>query len=512
MDVLMCVIIGGYLSLFYNELGWQKYNVILLLFLYLGIRFVGKINMAILYYALLLICFALIVHGYLQYFEIMQSGNAFFKITGIYKNPSVYTGIILLIIIIPVGYVISNLRYKRFSRIWIISLVLVSLTLILLILSRSRAAYVGLSISTFYMILQCYRININWTLKNILLTIVLCGIIGGCGYGVYLYKKDSADGRVLIWKISMNMIKDKPVTGFGPEGFKEHYMHYQAEYLKKSNDNRIKSIAGSNHLAYNEIIRIWIEYGILGLGAYIAILALFLSISGKSQVIYSLKGVVVGYIVWGMFNYPKEVLNIQILIIVVFALLAKRMNPIKRITKASSIILRCVIVLMLIFVSIKERDLSVSYNAYAELLSSYKGIDQYSLIVELNRLEKDLRYEPGYWAFYCTALYHFHDTILLKDKIYSWIRIFPSPGNYLLLGDMYFRNKEYEHAEQAYEKAHNMAPSRQAARGKLIWLYKETGREEQARLLANEVLCEGVKIYGFETYKLHLQIQDLFGK
>lgn len=35
---------------------------------------------------------------------------------------------------------------------------------------------------------------------------------------LYVYKRYSADGRVLIWMVSMEMIKDKPWFGWGFDG------------------------------------------------------------------------------------------------------------------------------------------------------------------------------------------------------------------------------------------------------------------------------------------------------
>ena len=32
---------------------------------------------------------------------------------------------------------------------------------------------------------------------------------------IYYYKKDSADGRLLIWRVSIDMIADAPLVGHG---------------------------------------------------------------------------------------------------------------------------------------------------------------------------------------------------------------------------------------------------------------------------------------------------------
>lgn len=49
-----------------------------------------------------------------------------------------------------------------------------------------------------------------------------------------LHKKDSADGRLLIWRCAMPMLQQNWLTGYGTGGFEAHYMDYQADYLKTS--------------------------------------------------------------------------------------------------------------------------------------------------------------------------------------------------------------------------------------------------------------------------------------
>jgi len=46
----------------------------------------------------------------------------------------------------------------------------------------------------------------------------------------------SINTRLLIWKTTLEMIKDKPVLGFGIGTFKMNYLIYQAEFLKYNPD------------------------------------------------------------------------------------------------------------------------------------------------------------------------------------------------------------------------------------------------------------------------------------
>lgn len=64
------------------------------------------------------------------------------------------------------------------------------------------------------------------------------------------------------------MIHDKPLTGFGKGGFAANYLYYQADYMKSFASPEERRLAGSTHLAFNESLRITVEYGLIGLIIY----------------------------------------------------------------------------------------------------------------------------------------------------------------------------------------------------------------------------------------------------
>ena len=46
---------------------------------------------------------------------------------------------------------------------------------------------------------------------------------------LYHYKKDSADGRLLIWQCTWNMIKERPLYGYGYGGYSYGYGYRHRE-------------------------------------------------------------------------------------------------------------------------------------------------------------------------------------------------------------------------------------------------------------------------------------------
>ena len=101
------------------------------------------------------------------------------------------------------------------------------------------------------------------------------------------------------------------------------------------------------------------------------------------------------------------------------------------------------------------------------------------------------------------------DSILL-DKITYWEQLYPSTHTYILKGDALQRTDKIKEAEAAYWTAHFMVPSLQKARYKLALMYYQQKRISEANRLANEVLTEKVKVYGFETYEMHRELRRIF--
>ena len=93
---------------------------------------------------------------------------------------------------------------------------------------------------------------------------------------LYHQKQNSANGRLLIWKVSCEMIKDKPIFGHGYGAFKVKYMDYQADYFK-NNPNSIFAILADNvKHPFNEYIKIAVEFGIISLVTVVSLIMFIL--------------------------------------------------------------------------------------------------------------------------------------------------------------------------------------------------------------------------------------------
>src|SRR5690554_7272523 len=84
------------------------------------------------------------------------------------------------------------------------------------------------------------------------------------GFGLYTIKKGSADGRVLIWQVTSQLIKQKPITGHGSGAFAALYMNELANWFEAGKGTETQSmVAGSPEATFNEALKLWLEKGLL---------------------------------------------------------------------------------------------------------------------------------------------------------------------------------------------------------------------------------------------------------
>lgn len=236
-----------------------------LLSLYLSVRSFRPLRYIYFFYGALCALFLLATWGYLQYFDIIPARNPYFHLTGPFQNPGILGGIMsLLLAVILTGLLWIGGCFHRQRKLQLFSVCAILLfSLPVWLWTSARAAWVSLVVSLLY-VWYCR----NRKRKNSFQRKLLCGIGGVCVVGLllmlYSLKPLSADGRMLVWRVSWQMIQEKPWAGFGKGGFEANYLYWQAKYMESGATEVEKYVAGNTHTAFNELIRVTVEHGLLG--------------------------------------------------------------------------------------------------------------------------------------------------------------------------------------------------------------------------------------------------------
>ena len=473
------------------------------LFFFLAMLYINIRNISSIYYKYILYSFPFIVISHFIYYICWENPYYFLYehkgvFTGFLHNSGLWGEFVAMTLICNIGLIHLNKKSKKTSTLLIFVSFIVSF---MLYESDSRASWLSFAIGilTFFspLIIKHLPKSIIIRTGSLLILICLCTYLIS---GLYSYKKDSADGRILIWKISLEMVKDKPILGYGFDGFRKNYMNYQAAYLQeKQLPETINNLADDNHHAFNEFLRIIIEQGIIG----VIILFIFLTTIGYTIYKYKLYidtvsrtiiSCLTALLFFSFFSYPLSTFHINALIVILLAGLAcsSQDTPIWKLQIRS---ISLMIPYRIIFFISSVYLFSYS-KANSDWLNTLKGVYTNDNILEEAR--KKLSGNPYFLSTY--------GKYLNKKKRYSKaasilsqsIKEYPSYYTVMELGISYKAQKKYTEAMHCFYKAMHMIPHKIKPLYFMMELYYDQKDYKSAIQLSNRILCKQPKIRSSE--------------
>lgn len=391
------------------------------------------------------------------------------------------------------GFVSRN-RFQKITRIGF--LIAYFAASFLLIATIARAAIIGTLVGSLWVLL-CHqsRVEIKWFLLSVPV-IILASVSS------YKVKRDSALGRLTIYRVAANMIKEHPLTGVGPNRFAACYNNYQAEYFRTGKASIEPELLADNTFeAFNSIIQILVEYGVIGL-LLLGMLAYCL-LSKRKNTSDALAtrwlkrgsyGCLISIMVSSLFSNPFHVTPILLIFCFhVSVILSQKTRsfivPSKRnrfpLVAAT---LFTLFILTYVFVQhIAEKkwkmaaDLAV-YDNFNKAKKFYAGAYPYL------KTNGDFLYNYGAEA-YLAGNYNLAINLLTQATHYtSFSNLF------VYLADAFAATGKYELAEENYLHAIYMVPSHIFPKFQLIQLYKKWQKPDQARSWTIKTLNYPIKV------------------
>ena len=399
-----------------------------------------------------------------------------------------------------------------------LSLAGVAAVLIVLPAARSRAAWVAFAVAAILLFAWRYKDDIGVILrkgkisKTILTTAGVLLLIAITGWGIfkiYSINNDSANGRLLVWKVTGTIIKENPVTGVGFDRFKAEYMNAQAKYFQDHHQPAEILLADNTYYAFNELLQTFAEQGLVGLLLIGSVVFACMRIKSREEDL-SLKvicyAIIAAVILFGLFSYPMQILPIRIILVTALALLAKQdTNKIITIavfsgtsSKAAMITGRLVVMLAGIALSAwlftGATRIGSAYMQWQQALTGYRSGLYKESIPAFEAAWPVLKNEGDFLMQYGKALsmaeqYTAAKKILLQSKSYLNTSITETT-----MGDVCVALQQFDEAEAAYKQAALMIPSRVYPDYLLAKLYHRNHQPEKAKVKAREVLAKNVKV------------------
>ena len=436
-------------------------------------------NKQILLYFFVLSGVAQSIIAFLQKAGILASNNMMFAVSGSFGNPGQLGGYLAVCAVVSICLLINSIKSKNKLSACLLT-VGVIIQFLGLYFADSRAALVGLMLGMVVFFIPTIKKHKQLFFSIIAISMIVVGVV------LYSYRPASANGRLLIWRVSTEMIADKPFFGHGIGAFSEKYMLYQANYFSENPNSVFVPVADNVAFPFNELLNVTIQQGIVGLLLLLAIF--YFAFRSKGSWIF--KAALAALLVFSMFSYPAEVFPILLLFAVCLGALGTQMTQITRIfadkNKLKPVLFVCI-----------------------GLIACYFSIKN---IVFLDNVSKNISNHEYYEKMQYNRTYHdYYMDWLIEQPISEHSKrienILPSCENYCLLAEYFSAKKNHEQAETTLRSAIDMIPTRIRPKYQLWQLYVETENVPAAREMAQKIIDTPVKVESIYTLKIKAQLK-----
>ncbi|MCC8145818.1 MAG: O-antigen ligase family protein [Bacteroidales bacterium] len=463
------------------------------------------------------------VWGLGQLYGFNVSQHTLFKTTGSFFNPGPYAGYLAVVFPLSLYYWFyppenkkdGNKNWRYFLRMGVkgfsgITCVAVFLVLPATLSRASWLAAVGGSMVIIYVYLNdrfpVREYFSRHKKKVILWGIIVCLFLVFGFIGMYFMKKDSADGRTLMWKVSLQMVMEHP-WGVGLGNFSGAYGTAQAEYILSGKASEVEEyVAGNPEYAFNEYLQILVEAGIAGFILFILLIALTIRDLYKTGK-WGMLGALISLLIFAFFSYPFSVLPYVILL--VFFLAMGNTVPDKESKKLPVIVFSSLLVLFTAICVYKQypvynaykqwnRD-KVFYNVglYKDTSDSYKELYPY--------LKDDIKF----LFEYAQSLAKSDQYAESNEVLGRAMQISCDPMLYNIKGKNYQAMKEYTEAEANFIKSTQIVPNRLYPYYLLAKLYDEMGLKAEACRMAKIVGTKEPKVMSTAVKEMRREMEAL---
>lgn len=417
----------------------------------------------------------------------VESKHSMFAITGFLGNPGQLGGFQAVAFIMALATLVKA-EAKKYR---------VGLTIIMLligysvILADSRAGVVAVIFGVLTIYWSQVGRFVSQHKKAIIPIAAACIVTATL---LFNYRSESANSRLLIWRVCTEMIADNPILGSGVGTFNDSYMLHQANYFETNEDSRFTMVADNVAYPYNELLHIWIEQGLIGVLLFL--LFIYFALQTSNLIV---RGSLVALLIFSMFSYPSYVYPLMALFPVLLALSNQNTIALQR-WRLLAIVVVPIIIVIGVMVYKEAKFVKDSRKHLLQLLATYNSestnyfkihserIMQYSRLNTLGIIAMAKHPELG------------------SEKMLT--NVIPSCENWCDIGLIYQSRGEYEEAEMYYREAAYMIPTRFKPKYYLWKMYVELGKNEIAIEIAIKLLNQNLKTENTFTLRSKVELRS----
>lgn len=439
-------------------------------------------------------------------------GESSISFCGTFRNSGPFGGFLSVCICTLYPYV------RKCKNNFVKNIATISLTAAVIILpgSYSRAAILSCVICCFLFAIKYEeRFRIFIFEHKLPVTLVLIVL----SFGAYKYKQGSADGRIFIDKISVQMLFPNHFFGVGIGNYAGKYGEAQCKYFREklsstmeySSIHRIeheRMIADCPDLAFNDYLQIGVESGLLAMILYIVTIIVAVILSIKRQTIWGYG--ILAFSIFSLFSCPIEKFQFQLLFAILLAMSSD--GTCRENSSKSVYFFLLPIFFSMIFVLVNSRSWREQMDDRREWIDAGKWYDNeyyefvisdYSQLFDGLKNNSQFLYEYG---FSLNKMNYFDksDSILMMGA-----KISSNPMFWNVMGNNSLAQGRYREAEERYKHAFYMVPNRLYPLTLLAKLYHTEGDTVSFLDMADKVDSFVPKIENNITEILRAEIREI---
>ncbi|WP_286846878.1 MULTISPECIES: O-antigen ligase family protein [unclassified Proteiniphilum] len=423
-----------------------------------------------------------------QFSGLLKPYHGSFNVTGPFDNPAgISAALVVLLPFVLYTFLWTGKRHRALSA------AAVCLVAGVIILSRARAAILAMVVMIIFFFFRMMRER-DLKIRPVHHLFLFAGFLL-LFTGMFFMKRDSASGRLLMWRCSVQLVADRPFLGHGARGFTANYMNEQASYFMKHPSSKYAMLADNVRHPFNEFLKWAVNHGLVGLclTSLLIIVPLWGSREDRSTELFAIRLGLLAAGVCAFFSYPFNYPFIRLMTVALLAF-ALAANPRKGITALNGYFSKGIALLFslgLLF--------STTRQAYHE--REWHKIAHRSLRGETDRMLP--RYESIYTYLNGNDLflYNYAAELNVAGQYKISMKIARECDNLwadydlqMLMADNCRQLQQHDETEGYLKKAAAMCPVKFMPLYQLTGLYLETGQEEEARALAQKIMDKQVKI------------------
>lgn len=425
-----------------------------------------------------------IIIAILQTYKKLPSYNSYFRFTGSFDNPAILAMLMSVCFPISLFYTIKSTGKNK--KTWCFLTLCFALCLLL---AESRTCIIAGVCSSFIIaFFECPLFRSYLSNRKVWLS-----ALGGCVIllvALYYYKRDSADGRTLLWAVSLKMITEKPLLGWGADGFSASYMQHQAAFLLQHPESKLVYLADNVIHPFNEFLLTGVKYGLVGLSALFAVITvifgMLLRIRDAHKSIYL--SILLTLFILSMFSYPFMVPMMWLVsifcvcsVVCIYCMDSPKMR----------IPLIMFIIMWISWLGIYNRH---AYDEWRWRKVQLSSAPPETIRHNYAQLYLNLRDTPSFMYNYGAWLHHngyYEESLKVLNEC---INSLDDYNVELLLADNYRQLGDVKESIERFEVANAMIPSKFLPLYHAMITYEEIGDSVNACRIARKIVDKPVKV------------------